>query len=375
MKATPVSFSGRNPVGVAVHIGRLIAPAAWACLLALPLPTLAIELGVLRMDAKAGRPVQGEIALKGPVDTSGLKAWIATPEAHRAAGLTPMPSLQGVRLTPQRGPKGDYVLKLEGVPAEAKVFDLLVIVTDPKDVVLGEYRVDVRGAQREFAVSPIGSKLPLPGGTATASAGTTARQAAAAAATAAPAASAAAGTAAPSSLPAAATAAASMPAKVAAAPAAPPPSAAAPAKAATAGAQAPATVTAAAPAAAMAAQAAKASADRIEQAKSAVEAWAQAWSRRDVDAYIAAYVPDYAGRTAGGSREDWINERTERIKPRKSISVEISRLQLTDQKDSVVAQFNQTYRSDGIVIRSRKTLTLVPSSGGRWLIRSESEGG
>ena len=330
MKPTPPSFAGRDPFGLVARLGRRIGPAAWACLLALPLAAGALELGQLRIDAKAGRPVQGEIALKGPVEESGLKAWIATPEAHRAAGLTPIPSMQGVRLTPQRGPKGDYVLKLEGVPADLKVFDLLVIVTDPKDVVLGEYRIDVRGAQREFAVSPIGSKLPVPGGPATAAAGTTA--------------------------------AASAPAKVAAAPAAPPPGASAPEKVATAAAAAPA-------------PAATATADRIAQAKSAVEAWAQAWSRRDVDAYVAAYVPDYAGRTAGGSREDWIKERAERIKPRKSIAVEIADLKLVEQKDAVVATFRQTYRSDGFVSRSRKTLTLVPSNGGRWLIRSESEGG
>jgi hypothetical protein len=350
MKATPHSLAGRDPRGPVARLGRRIGPAAWACLLALPLAAGALELGQLRIDAKAGRPLQGEIALKGPVEESGLKAWIATPEAHRAAGLTPIPSLQGVRLTPQRGPKGDYVLKLEGVPADLKVFDLLVIVTDPKDVVLGEYRIDVRGAKREFAVSPIGSKLPLPGGTATAGAGASARPPDAAA------------SAAPPAPPPGTTAAASAPAKVAAAPAAPPPGASAPEKVVTAAAAAPA-------------PAATATADRIAQAKSAVEAWAQAWSRRDVDAYVAAYVPDYAGRTAGGSREDWIKERTERIKPRKSIAVEIADLKLVEQKDAVVATFRQTYRSDGFVSRSRKTLTLVPSNGGRWLIRTESEGG
>jgi hypothetical protein len=353
MNTTLPLFSACIPVRAPARLGRSIALAACAGLLALPLATRAFELGPLRIDAKAGAPSQGEIALKGQVDAAGLKAWIATPEAHRAAGLTPMPSLQGLRLTPQRDPKGSYVLKLEGIPADAKVFDLLVIVTDPKDVVLGEYRIDVRGTQRDFAVAPIGSKLPMPGGSATDSAGATARQPAAA--TSAAAASAAAAVPSGAAAPAA---------KVATAPVAPPPSASAPLKAATAASRA-----------AVAAPAAIAAADRLEQAKSAVEAWAQAWSRRDVEAYIAAYVPDYAGRTSGGSREDWIKERTERIKPRKSISVDISRLRLTDKKDSVVAQFNQTYRSDGVVIRSRKTLTLVPSSGGRWLIQSESEGG
>lgn len=106
-------------------------------------------------------------------------------------------------------------------------------------------------------------------------------------------------------------------------------------------------------------------------ARSAVLAWAQAWSRRDVDAYLGAYTPDYAGPKAKATHQAWMDERRSRITSRKDIAVELSKLQLKRQGDTVTATFVQSYRSDGPTDRMRKQLVLVQSNG-RWLIQRET---
>ncbi len=110
--------------------------------------------------------------------------------------------------------------------------------------------------------------------------------------------------------------------------------------------------------------------DAMTTAGNAVVAWAQAWSRRDVDAYVAAYTPDYAGPKAKATRQAWLDERRERIASRKEISVEVSNLKLKREGDSVTATFVQSYRSDGPTDRMRKRLVLVQVNG-RWLIQRE----
>ncbi len=106
-------------------------------------------------------------------------------------------------------------------------------------------------------------------------------------------------------------------------------------------------------------------------ARSAVLAWAQAWSRRDLDTYIGAYTADYAGNQANETRQGWIDQRRTRIRARKHISVELAGLQLERQSNTVAATFEQHYRSDGLIERSRKRLLLV-SVNGQWLISRET---
>jgi len=159
---------------------------------------------------------------------------------------------------------------------------------------------------------------------------------------------------------------ATRPAAVASKPAGPAPAArpAATAPAAPATARAPAA--AAAPTAATAAGAA--APDRVS-IEAAVNAWAQAWSRRDVDAYLAAYAPDFS---AGGlSRAAWEAQRRQRIEPRKTISVEVSRLGIEQQGDSATATFRQAYRSDTLNSTVTKVLKFVRLDG-QWRIVSET---
>ncbi|MCA1924733.1 MAG: tetratricopeptide repeat protein, partial [Thiobacillus sp.] len=74
--------------------------------------------------------------------------------------------------------------------------------------------------------------------------------------------------------------------------------------------------------------------------ESAVKAWARAWARRDVDAYLAAYAPDFSA--PGLSRAVWEAQRRARIEAPKS-SIDISDLKVTQQGATATATFQQAY--------------------------------
>ena len=148
-------------------------------------------------------------------------------------------------------------------------------------------------------------------------------------------------------------------------PVAPPAPAPAPVVAKPAPAPAPAQAPAPAPAAA--------SADAVAEVSGAVHAWAAAWSHRDMGGYLGAYTPDYA--IGGKSHKAWEEDRKARIVPRKRIAVEISDLRVSVAGDKAQAHFKQTYESDTLTTSGHKTLDLVRSPSGKWLIKQESVGG
>jgi len=103
--------------------------------------------------------------------------------------------------------------------------------------------------------------------------------------------------------------------------------------------------------------------------EAAITRWAQAWSARDVDAYLAAYARDFAA--SGMTRADWEAQRRARITAPKSIEVKISDLKIEQQEDSASATFRQTYRSDRLSSTSTKTLKLALQNG-EWRIVGET---
>ena len=102
----------------------------------------------------------------------------------------------------------------------------------------------------------------------------------------------------------------------------------------------------------------------------AVNQWAQAWSKKDVDGYLGAYAKDF--KTPGGeARADWEKTRRARIEAPKSIAVGIEQAKVTMAgTDSASVTFRQSYRSDKLKSSSRKTLVMTRADG-RWLIREE----
>ncbi len=103
--------------------------------------------------------------------------------------------------------------------------------------------------------------------------------------------------------------------------------------------------------------------------ETAVNSWAQAWSRRDVDAYLAAYASDFSA--AGMSRTTWEAQRRARIMAPKRIEVQISDLKVEQQADTASATFRQVYRSDRLNSTVTKTLKLTLQNG-QWRIVEET---
>ena len=116
-----------------------------------------------------------------------------------------------------------------------------------------------------------------------------------------------------------------------------------------------------------------ASGEAIAEVNGAVHAWAAAWSHRDMAGYLGAYTPDYA--MGGKSHKAWEDDRKARIVPRKRIAVEVSDLHVSVSGDKAQAHFKQTYESDTLTTSGHKTLDLVRSPSGKWLIKQESVGG
>ena len=106
-------------------------------------------------------------------------------------------------------------------------------------------------------------------------------------------------------------------------------------------------------------------------AEAAVQAWAQAWSDKNMQAYLAAYSPQFA--PAGQSHSSWTKDRTARIVGKSSISVALSDMDVSVEGDKAVAKFRQAYKADALNVTSRKTLELQ-HTGGRWLITKEVSG-
>jgi Flp pilus assembly protein TadD len=105
----------------------------------------------------------------------------------------------------------------------------------------------------------------------------------------------------------------------------------------------------------------------------AVNAWAQAWSRKDVEAYLSHYAASF-DPPGKESRADWAKTRKERIDAPKSISVSVESPKVTMQgANEAQVSFRQNYRSDRLKSTSRKTLDMVKTEEG-WQIRREQSG-
>jgi tetratricopeptide (TPR) repeat protein len=105
----------------------------------------------------------------------------------------------------------------------------------------------------------------------------------------------------------------------------------------------------------------------------AINGWAQAWSTKNANTYLAYYASDFDPPGAE-SRADWEKARRERIEAPKSISVSIDSPKVTMRGATEAAvSFRQNYRSDRLKSTRRKTLEMVKTEKG-WQIRREQAG-
>jgi tetratricopeptide (TPR) repeat protein len=103
----------------------------------------------------------------------------------------------------------------------------------------------------------------------------------------------------------------------------------------------------------------------------ALNGWAEAWSKRDVDAYLGYYAKDFQ-TPAGESRAAWEKQRRERIGAAKTIKVNVSSPKVTvNGANQATVRFRQAYQSDTFKSTGNKTLVLVKGAEGRWQIQQE----
>jgi Flp pilus assembly protein TadD/ketosteroid isomerase-like protein len=103
-----------------------------------------------------------------------------------------------------------------------------------------------------------------------------------------------------------------------------------------------------------------------------VDAWAKAWSNKDVKAYLNMYDDKF--QTPGGvSMKAWSEERRSRIEGKGRINVKVEAPQVTISGNTATVKFKQAYSSDRLSSTSRKTLVLE-KQGKQWQIKQERTG-
>jgi len=103
-----------------------------------------------------------------------------------------------------------------------------------------------------------------------------------------------------------------------------------------------------------------------------VHGWAKAWAAQNVDGYLGYYSNEFEP-PKGLSRKAWADERRARIEGKGSIHVEVANPEVVVTGNTAKVTFRQTYVSDRLTAKSRKTLVLV-KNGGKWQIKQESSG-
>jgi len=116
-----------------------------------------------------------------------------------------------------------------------------------------------------------------------------------------------------------------------------------------------------------------ASAATEDGVKKAVTAWANAWSARDVNAYLGFYAANFE-TPDGLARGAWEAQRKDRIERPKAIKIELTFRSVKVKGNEATVVFRQTYRSDTVNSNNTKTLKMV-RVGDKWLIQTERAGG
>jgi ketosteroid isomerase-like protein len=100
-----------------------------------------------------------------------------------------------------------------------------------------------------------------------------------------------------------------------------------------------------------------------------VNGWAKAWATQNVDSYLGYYSAQFEP-PKGMTRKAWADERRARIEGKGRIRVEVASPEVSVNGNTARVTFRQTYESDRLTARSRKTLMLV-KNGDKWQIKQE----
>ncbi|MCP5151660.1 MAG: tetratricopeptide repeat protein [Chromatiales bacterium] len=105
----------------------------------------------------------------------------------------------------------------------------------------------------------------------------------------------------------------------------------------------------------------------------AVRDWAEAWSGKNVEAYLARYASGFRPPN-GMSREAWERQRRQRLSAPAFIRVSLDDVRVATSGDAeATVTFVQTYRSDTYGDRVRKRLTMTRERGDWRILREQSD--
>ncbi|WP_370262148.1 TolC family protein [Limnobacter sp.] len=103
------------------------------------------------------------------------------------------------------------------------------------------------------------------------------------------------------------------------------------------------------------------------------QAWAMAWQKGDVNAYMAFYSPTF--KPEEGSYEGWIRNRRERLKTAKQLNIALSDIQVVPSFDDPKVYeitFTQEYNAQHYQEKSKKILTWKEVNGVWQIIREQN---
>lgn len=103
-----------------------------------------------------------------------------------------------------------------------------------------------------------------------------------------------------------------------------------------------------------------------------INAWAAAWSERNVEKYLSFYSDGFVPQQLQ-SRQAWAEERRARIAGKSRITVNIAAPQVVMDGNVATAKFRQVYVSDRLTDKTMKTMTLEKRDG-QWRIMKEQAG-
>ena len=115
-------------------------------------------------------------------------------------------------------------------------------------------------------------------------------------------------------------------------------------------------------------------AELTQAATQALQMWAQAWEKKDMDRYVKSYVPGFTP-SDGKSHAEWVKDRQDRILSKGQIKIQISQVEATlVNKNTVKLRYRQNYQSDKLKVSSVKLIEMKLQDQ-RWLITKERSAG
>lgn len=115
-------------------------------------------------------------------------------------------------------------------------------------------------------------------------------------------------------------------------------------------------------------------AELTQAATQALQMWAQAWEKKDMDRYVKSYVPGFTP-SDGKSHAEWVKDRQDRILSKGQIKIQISQVEATlVNKNTVKLRYRQNYQADKLKVSSVKLIEMKLQDQ-RWLITKERSAG